>query len=88
MNLISFEEKLKDLDCQQIEAKMLASNIERAFIPDEENFIKAITTLKGDRIVFVERQGSSVWFYLVFHGLAFYTYFNEALNRNKEMQTK
>lgn len=86
MNLKDFEKRLEGMDCQQINAKMMASNIERAYIPVHEEFLKALASLKGDRLVFVERQEeASIWYYLIFHGLAFYTYFG-ALDSKKEMK--
>lgn len=76
MKIKEFEERLESLECQQINAKINMTNIERAYIPIHEEFLKTLSLLKGDRLVFVERQDdTNVWFYLVFHGLAFYTYF-------------
>jgi hypothetical protein len=69
-----YEQDLKDIGCVLIESKIMASNFERAYIPNRENFIELLRIMQGKIVIFVEHQmPESVWYYVIFHGLAFYT---------------
>lgn len=68
-----FENTLQNIGCILIETVGMSTIPSKAYIPDSENFLELLRTMQGKIVIFTDHQGKDCWYYVVFHGLTFYT---------------